>query len=841
MKNITIGILAHVDAGKTTLIESMLFLSNTIRRQGRVDHQDSVLDFDEQERKRGITIYAKQASFEWKDAHIDVIDTPGHADFSAEMERSLSVLNAAVLLISGLDGVQSHTKTIWKCLQEYSAPAIFFVNKMDAAHKTREEIFAEIQSQLSSSAVDMEAEDLWDQLAMVNEEMMNEYLETGEIRKELIHEAFARREFFPVYFGSALKNQGVETLMDGLSSLVPAVTFPQEFGARIFKVAEDEQGKPLAYMKITGGTLKIRSDLTEDEKADQIRIYNGARYQTVTEIEAGRVCAVKGLSSPHPGQGLGFEKDDQEPLLHPALNYSLILPDQTDPVVVYGKCRVLAMEDPSLDFSYDEATRSITVKLMGSIQMEILQHRIEELCGIQIGFSQGKVVFMETIDEPVFGYGHFEPLRHYAEVHLLLEPLPRGSGMKFKSACSRDLLAINWQNLILTHLQEKNHRGVLTGSAITDVQITLIAGKAHNKHTEGGDFRQATYRAVRQGLKSGVSRLLEPYYRFSLVLDPDHLSKAMFDLESRKCTIEINPLENGSMEISGRGPVRLLMNYQNEVNAFTRGNGRFFCQLDGYDDCVDEQAIISERGYDSELDRYNPTGSVFCSHGSGTFIPWNEVPEHLHLPIWQEKEASPVSMNSGHISEEQMKEYFSKAGGQNRNQKKEKEKAARRPKKALSMDSEPIRPSASLPECLIVDGYNMIYGWESLKALANQSLFSAREALISELINYQGMRNCSLIIVFDGNRKADNPGTSANRGHASIVYTSGNQSADAWIEKKVSDLKGKFRCVVASSDSLVQNSILASGGARISARELEQRVESAKASYRGWMKNNRLQ
>ncbi|MCF0259428.1 MAG: NYN domain-containing protein [Erysipelotrichaceae bacterium] len=838
MKNITIGILAHVDAGKTTLIESMLYLSHAIRRQGRVDHQDSLLDFDDQERKRGITIYAKQASFEWNGTHIDVIDTPGHADFSAEMERSLSVLNAAVLLVSALDGVQSHTKTIWKCLEEYHAPAVFFVNKMDAAHLSRAQLLSQIQTQLSSMAIDLEADDLQDQLAMVNEEIMNEYLETGSISESLIQDAFLRREFFPVCFGSALKNEGVEELMNQLTALIPSVQWPEDFGARIFKVSEDEQGKTLAHLKITGGSLKIRDNLTADEKADQIRIYNGARYQTVTEIQAGRVCAVKGMASPHPGQGLGFEKDEEEPLLHPALNYSLILPDKTDPVLVYGKCRVLAMEDPSLDFSYEEASRSITVKLMGNIQMEILQHRIEELCQVQVGFSQGKVVFMETLDEPVYGYGHFEPLRHYAEVHLLLEPLPRGSGLKFKSACSRDLLAVNWQNLIMTHLQEKKHKGVLTGSAVTDLQITLIAGKAHNKHTEGGDFRQATYRAVRQGLKSGVSRLLEPYYRFSLVLDSDYLSKAMFDLETRKCSIEVNPLENGSMEITGRGPVRLLMNYQNEVNACTRGNGRFFCQVDGYDDCVDAAEIIEEQGYDSELDRYSPTGSVFCVHGSGSYVPWDEVPEHLHVPIFRERDSSSFSMNTGRISEEQMKEFFQKAGGQNRNAKKEKEKAARKPKKNLSMEPQSVKPSSSLPECLIVDGYNMIYGWPSLKQLASQNLFAAREELISELINYQGMRNCSLIIVFDGNRKKDNTGSSSSRGNASIVYTSAGQTADSWIEKKVSGLKGKFQCTVATSDSLIQNSALASGAARISARELESRVSAGKKSYREWMKKN---
>lgn len=818
MKHISIGILAHVDAGKTTLTESMLFQSHTIRKQGRVDHQDAFLDYDEQERERGITIYTKQAGMEWKDTSIDVIDTPGHVDFSSEMERSLSVLDAAVLLISGLDGVQSHTRTIWKCLQQHQIPTIIFVNKMDIAHADQEELLHQIQHDLSAQALNPDADDFLDQLALIDDAVLESYLETGFIESARIQEAFMKREYFPVVFGATLKNEGTEKLLDLLLDLVPERVYPEEFGARVFKITVDEQNNRLTHMRITGGNLQTKQALDNGEKADQIRVYSGNSYRTVSQVEAGQICTVKGLENTFSGQGLGFEGDLPVPALEPCLSYEMLLPDEMDPVRMMGYCRILMMEDPTLDIHYDEESKAISLKLMGMIQMEVLQKRIRELSGTDVGFGPGRIVYRETIGAPVYGYGHFEPLRHYAEVHLLLEPLERGKGLVFSSRVSRDVLSLNWQRLVLNHLQEKEHRGVLTGSPITDMKITLTAGRAHNKHTEGGDFRQATYRAVRQGLKKADSILLEPFYKFTLFVDASSLSRAMFDLESKGAEVSVEP-DGEQMKITGRGPVRLLMNYQNEVNAYTKGRGRFAASFDGYDVCQDSETIIAQTGYDSELDRKNPTGSVFCSHGSGTYIPWDEVEEHLHIPVETERSSSTV-INSSRVSEEELRSVFQNAGGRNTSDKKKTGRS--RPSRIdMDMETREIRNVPHLEECLIVDGYNMIYDWPELKALASGSISAARERLISMLINYQGYRNISMIIVFDGYRKNDAGESSFNRGSARIVYTRKGQSADAYIEKKVHDLKGKFRCVVASSDGMIQNSVLSSGASRISAREME--------------------
>lgn len=825
MKSISIGILAHVDAGKTTCIESMLYLSHTIRKQGRVDHQDAYLDFDAQERERGITIYSKQAGLTWKDQAIDVIDTPGHVDFSSEMERSLSVLDAAVLLISGLDGVQSHTKTIWKCLQQHNIPTLIFVNKMDISHQSPQELLASIQSQLTSQAVDVQADDFEEQVALADEGLLDQYLETGRLPEGILPELFLKRQYFPVIFGSALKNEGVDQLLDQLTQLIPPHDWPQEFGARVFKITTDAQNNRLTHLRITGGSLANKQVLDTGEKVDQLRIYSGSSFQPVSSAEAGRICTVKGLEKTYAGQGLGFEQDLPEPTLEPCLRYELLVPAEIDPIQMMGYCRILTMEDPTLDIQYDEASQSISIKLMGVIQMEVLQKRMQELAGVSVGFGPGKIVYRETIAEPVFGYGHFEPLRHYAEVHLLLEPLERGSGLVFSSRVSRDVLSLNWQRLVITHLQEKEHKGVLTGSPITDMKVTLVAGRAHNKHTEGGDFRQATYRALRQGLKKASSILLEPYYAFTLNVDSASLSRALFDLESRGASVQAEP-DGEEMRVSGRGPVRTLMNYQNEVNAYTRGKGQFTCRFDGYDVCENAESIIDEIGYDSELDRSSPTGSVFCSHGSGTYIPWNEVEEYLHIPIETERSSSVV-YNSGKVSEEELRSIFQAAGGRNVNEKKKAASAVQKERKKakgrvdLDMEEREVVPVVRLPECLIVDGYNMIYSWQDLKNLAGSNLFAAREELISRLVNYQGYRGISLIIVFDGYRKNVQGESSVNRGSAKIVYTRNGQSADSYIEKKVHDLRGKFRCTVATSDALIQNSALSSGASRISAREME--------------------
>lgn len=821
--SITTGILAHVDAGKTTCIESMLFSAKAIRKIGRVDHQDAYLDYDEQERERGITIYSKQAGLNWKDHHIDVIDTPGHADFSAEMERALSVLDLAVVVISGLDGVQSHTRTIWRCLEHYNIPALLFVNKMDITHRSREELLDDIRKNLTDQIADAKAGDALEQFATFSDELLEEYMETETLSTQSIRQAVAARQGFPVLFGSALRQEGIEDLLDAICTWAPEKKYPDEFGARVFKISTDERGILLAHMKITGGSLKAK-DMIDGQKADQIRMYSGKGFQSVTEVSAGTVCTVKGLENLQPGAGLGFEEDLLSPVLEACLLYKMILPDEADPVQMMGHVRALMLEDPSLQAEFDEESRSILVHLMGDIQMDVLQKRIAERTGFHVGFGAGRIVYKETIAAPVCGYGHFEPLRHYAEVHLLLEPLKRGSGLVFSSKVSRDVLSLNWQRLVITHLQEKEHRGVLMGAPITDMKITLIAGRAHNKHTEGGDFRQATYRALRQGLKKAQSILLEPYYRFSIDLDSSHLSRLLYDLETRKASVSVETKEDGSLRITGRGPVRTLLNYQSELAVLTKGTGHFVCESDGYDECQDAQAIIEERGYDSELDRFNPTGSVFCTHGSGYYVPWDEVEDLLHIPIETERSSS-WSVNASRVSDQELRRIAASAGGQNRNEKK---RAMTRPaKKKKNLDLEEhidISPQASLPVCLIVDGYNMIYDWPELRDLSRQSLQAARERLIDLVVNYQGYKGWSLILVFDGWKRNDNAGSSRRRGSSTIVYTPTGVSADSYIEKKVHDLKGKFRCIVVTSDGLIQNSILGSGASRMSARELENRV-----------------
>lgn len=823
MSSVTIGILAHVDAGKTTCIESMLYKSKTIRKIGRVDHQDAYLDYDEQERSRGITIYSKQAGLIWKDTHIDIIDTPGHADFSSEMERALSVLDLAVVVISGLDGVQSHTKTIWRCLEHYQIPALLFVNKMDIAHLSKEELLEDIRKNLTDQIADVQADDVLEQYATFSDALLEEYMETESISEASLQQAIWNREGFPVLFGSALKSMGMEQLLDALIRFAPKKDYPSEFGARVFKVTADEKGSPLVHMKITGGLLKTK-DVIDEQKADQIRIYSGQGYQAVPQAEAGMVCTVKGFENLKPGAGLGFEPDLSAPVLEACLLYKMLLPAEADPVMMMGHMRALMLEDPSLETEFDEESHSIMVHLMGDIQMDVLQKRIADRTGFQVGFGPGRIVYKETIADAVFGYGHFEPLRHYAEVHLLLEPLKRGSGLVFSSRVSRDILSLNWQRLVITHLQEKEHRGVLMGAPITDMKITLVNGRAHNKHTEGGDFRQATYRALRQGLKKASSILLEPYYRFTITLDSQHLSRLLFDLESRKAAVEVETLSDGSLKIQGRGPVRTMLNYQSELSAITRGTGQIVLESDGYDECMDASEIIAERGYDSELDRFNPTGSVFCSHGSGLYVPWNEVEEMLHIPIDTERSSS-WSVNSGKVSQQELNRIASQAGGRNRNEKKRAAVKPAKKKKDLDLSEHmEITPQASLPVCLVVDGYNMIYSWPELKELARSSLHAARERLIDLVVNYQGYKGWSLILVFDGWKRKDNSGSSKRWGSSTIVYTPTGVSADAYIEKKVHDLKGKFRCIAVTSDALIQNSILASGASRMSARELEKRV-----------------
>lgn len=846
MRHLTCGIVAHVDAGKTTLIESLLYVSGTLRRQGRVDHQDAFLDFDEQERNRGITIYSKEAGLVWKDTEITLIDTPGHVDFSAEMERSLSVLDCAVLLVSALDGVQSHTETIWKCLAHYHVPVIVFVNKMDISRMSQEELMASLHQRCSDRCVDMESEEALESAALSNEEALNEYLETGEIPRHILQEAVEKRELFPVYFGSALKNEGTGQLLDALCELVLEKKWPQEFGARVYKITNEPDGTRLTHMKITGGTLRARQKIRETMKADQIRVYSGKGYALVQEAQAGQVCAVKGVDELEAGSGLGFEKDETSRLLSPSLSYELLLPEGCDPVVMMAHCKVLMMEDPALNIEYSPENRKIFVHLMGDIQMEVLEKKIFQRSGFHTGFGDPAVVFMETVQDVTYGYGHFEPLRHYAEVHLKIEPLERGKGIEIVSGISQDDFPGVWQKQILSSLSGARLRGVLTNSPLTDVRITLINGAGSNKHTAGGDFRQASLRALKQGLKKDVSVLLEPVFSFRLKVESSLLSRALYDLEQRHARVNVQELDSDTMLVTGTGPVRELMNYQSEVRAYTRGMGVFETEPAGYDICQDPAPVIEKRGYDSELDRHSPSGSVFCAQGAGYYVPWDEVEEHLHLPVYAETGVTYTPKTPHHVSEEDMRYFFNAAGGRNVNQKKQQEKKLAEEKrkkqarkKELKMDQTDIVQTPVKDTLLVVDGYNMVFGWDSLRDLGRRDFFSAREELISALVDYTGYKGWQLLLVFDGYKPKENHGQSYKKGNTEVVYTKHGQSADSYIEKAVHNAVKKYNVMAATSDSLIQNSVLSAGASRISARELEKRVEGARQSARDYIKGKR--
>ena len=820
-RNITLGILAHVDAGKTTLVESFLYNAGNIRKLGRVDHQDAFLDYDSQERQRGITIFSKQAHFEYKETQITILDTPGHIDFSSEMERTLQVLDGAILLINGQDGVQPHTQTIWECLKHYHVPTIFFINKMDISHHTKEELLKDVQRHCFANAFDVQAKDFFEQVSLCDESLLEEYLQNQKLSSDTLKLAWARRQFSPVLFGSALKNNGVKELMDLIVTYPIEKEYPEEWGARVFKITKDDQGNLLTHIKITGGILKPKQILFDEEKIDQIRLYNGQSYKLLPIAYAGQVVSLKGIHHAYIGQGLGFENDSLPGTLNAYLNYRMILPDHCDPLEILPVCEQLASEDPTLEVEYNEQNRHISLHLMGDIQMEVLQNRIKEISGISVGFGLDHVTFKETIKEPVIGMGHFEPLRHYAEVMLRMEPLARGSGLQYQIDLKHDDLALNWQRLIIQSLQQKHHRGVLTGSEITDMKITLIAGKSHLKHTEGQDFRQACFRAVRQGLKSTESILLEPYYKFTLLIRPDFLGKALYDLENKKAKVEIKETPEGLMKITGRAPVRTMMNYQNEVIAYTKGTGRFTCQMDGYHPCDDSEEIIAQIGYDSEKDLKNPTGSIFFSQGSGYYVPYDEVSQHMHIQLKTEKESmAPLVKHT--VKEEELKKVFDSLGGRN----KKAEKKEKKPKKKIDLNIDKKEAIPVKEECLIIDGYNMIYSWKDLIPLAKAHIETARDVLIDHIANYQGYRQIKVLLVFDGYRVFNNAGSSFRQGGLDVIYTKTGQSADQYIERKVHELKKKYRISVATNDGLIQTSILANGARRMTSGELEKQVLS---------------
>ena len=866
-KNICAALLAHVDAGKTTLSEGLLYAGGMIRHIGRVDKQDAHLDMYAYERERGITIFSKQAMIKLPDFTITLLDTPGHADFSAEMERTLQVLDYAVLVISGSDGVQGHTKTLWRLLEEYQIPVFLFINKMDRPDADRQKILAQLKKQLSDGCIDFEdtkSEKFQEEAAMCSEKALEIYLSSKAIDGEIICEMAARREIFPCYFGSALKMDGVEEFLQGFCDYTMHKEYPDEFGAKVFKIARDETGQRLTYLKVTGGSLKVRETLrdtagTWEEKVSQIRIYSGGKYETVNEVRAGAVCAAAGLTKTYPGEGLGTEENSGSPLLEPVLTYQILLPEGCDALQILPKLRQLEEEEPELHFLWNEPHQEILVQVMGEVQTEILQRQVLDRFGIEIGFGTGNILYKETIADTVEGVGHFEPLRHYAEVHFLMEPKERGSGLTFAADCSEDILDRNWQRLILTHLQEKEHAGVLTGSPITDIKITLVTGRAHQKHTEGGDFRQAVYRAVRQGLKQASSVLLEPYYAYRLEVPKDCLGRAMTDLEMRHGTIEGPEISQESAILTGKAPVSELQEYAKDVTAYTKGGGRLFLSYGGYDLCHNQEEVIAQTGYDDAADLENPSSSVFCSHGSGYIVEWDHVAEHMHLESILKsgtkgrQTAENVSIQSLGVQEEwidaeEVDAILSRTFDANKRDKPFPKKGYKtsRQIRAPQTNQEVFRKSKKeepKEEYLLVDGYNIIYAWEELRELSKDNIDGARGRLLDILCNYQGMKKCHLIVVFDAYRVAEHKTEITDYHNIHVVFTKEAETADAYIEKFAHANGKKYHITVATSDGLEQIIIRGAGCMLLSANDLLQEIhrmnQSVKEEYMPDFKGSR--
>ena len=855
MKNtkMVFGIMAHVDAGKTTLSEALLYHSGSIRKMGRVDNQDAFLDNYVLERERGITIFSKQAQIKLGEQEITLLDTPGHVDFSAEMERTLQVLDYAILVVSGADGVQGHTRTLWQLLKRYQIPVFLFINKMDQAGTDKQLLLKELQENLSENCIDfsqVQSESFYDSLAMCSEEAMEQFLEQGTIEIEEMQKLIQTRQAFPCFFGSALKEQGIDKFIEGIKTYSKEPVYDSEFGARVFKIARDEQGNRLTYLKITGGTLKVKTILPgQQEKINQIRIYSGEKYSTVEEAEAGTVCAVTGLSQTHPGEGFGVESKKAAPILEPVLTYQIELPEEIDAAAFLPKLRLLEEEEPELHIVWDEQLKEIRVQVMGEVQIEILKYLIQERFGIEVSFGTGSIVYKETIQNVVEGVGHFEPLRHYAEVHLRLEPGEPGSGLQFATECSEDLLSRNWQRLILTHLEEKEHKGVLIGAPITDIKITLTAGRAHQKHTEGGDFRQATYRAVRQGLKQAQSVLLEPYYAFRLEVPEGSIGRAMTDLERMCGRFETPQIQDGQAVLIGKAPVALLQDYQKEVTAYTKGEGRILCNISGYGPCHKAEEVIAAKGYDSEADLANPTGSVFCAHGAGFVVSWDEVKNYMHLEDTLEQEKTVQSQEvpiftdyteDMWIDTEEIDAILDRTYGAN---KKEKNAGkAGYGKKRKPVEIAPVtrtyQSKKSEEEYLLVDGYNVIHAWEELAELAEENLDGARGKLLDILCNYQGIRKCNLIVVFDAYRVKGHVAEVTDYHNIHVVFTAEAETADQYIEKFAHENGRKYRVTVATSDGLEQIIIRGQDCLLISARELKEEIKRvAEENKQQYMEN----
>lgn len=847
-KHICVGILAHVDAGKTTLSEAILYTAGNLRKFGRVDNGDAFLDTYELERSRGITIFSKQAEVSMEEMDLTLLDTPGHVDFSAEMERTLQVLDYAILVISGADGVQGHTLTLWSLLERYDIPTFLFINKMDQNGTDQVALLEELQERLSSGCIDFGAknsDEFYEAVAMEDEQLLDQYLETGEIEDEQIRKMITERKIFPCFFGSALKLQGVEEFLNDFEYYTKEKEYPESFGARVFKITRDESGNRLTHLKVTGQGMKVKTVITDsDEKINQIRIYSGEKYETVNELEAGRICAVTGLSDTYPGQCLGIEQGGYEPVLEPVLTYQMILPKQTSATVILPKLRQLEEEEPELHIIWNEELQEIQVQIMGEVQIEILKSLIKERFDVDVEFGQGNIVYKETIANTVEGVGHFEPLRHYAEVHLILEPLERGSGVVIDTQCSEDVLDKNWQRLILTHLLEKEHRGVLIGAPITDIKITLAAGRAHQKHTEGGDFRQATYRAVRQGLRMAESILLEPYYKFRLEIPQQMVGRAMTDIEKMHGTFETPDTSKEMAVLQGVAPVSTMQGYPKEVLAYSKGMGRLFTTLNGYDICHNADEIMEQSGYDPDHDLENPCGSVFCSHGAGYNVAWDEVPEHMHIESvlakeTQEEEFDEIAQRRAYIEDEwidtdeidKILEQTFYANQHNKSKWKKKKTARIEQDYHASAEKSSVKRDMS-KKYLLVDGYNVIYAWDELKELLDTNVDAARGKLLDEMCNYQGMKGMELIVVFDAYRVKGHETEISDYLNIHVVYTKEAETADQYIEKFAHTHGRKYDVTVATSDGLEQIIIRGQGCRLLSARELKRDYEEAKAQIR---------
>lgn len=891
MKKLVIGILAHVDAGKTTLSEELLYLCGEIRKIGRVDHGDAFLDTYELEKERGITIFSKQALLKTENMEVTLLDTPGHVDFSAEMERTLQVLDYAILVINGMDGVQSHTMTLWRLLERYQIPTFLFVNKMDQQGTDHDALLNDLKQHLHENCVDfgrtqdtdygmyeLTPEQL-ENIAVCEEDLLETYLETDIVEDRDIVRLIVQRKIFPCYFGSALKEKGVKDFWNGVQQYTAEPERPTEFGAKVFKIARDEQGNRLTYMKITGGSLKVKTLLSSnsngqslpgrkaeeaawEEKADQIRLYSGAKYELTSEAEAGTVCAVTGLTRTYPGEGLGIEQESELPILEPVLNYQIILPDDCDPHQMLQKLRQLEEEEPQLHILWDSQFSEIHAQLMGEVQIEILKKLIWDRFHVAVEFGAGSIVYKETVAEPVEGVGHFEPLRHYAEVHLLIEPGEPGSGCQFFTACSEDVLARNWQRLILTHLEEKEHIGVLTGSPLTDVQITILTGRAHAKHTEGGDFRQATYRAVRQGLRKARNILLEPYYEFRLEVPAEMIGRAMADVQKMQGTFDAPEVEGETAILKGTAAVAQMRDYQKEVVSYTHGTGKLFCSLKGYAPCKNQDEVVQNIGYDPEADLENPTGSVFCAHGAGFVVPWDQVEAYMHLQSgvdmdeldsesWYEDVESAQNPGtavdnaniSGNISgkngkfsysgsyeeEEELQAIFERTFGPMKRDRTAFQK------KTVHSSTPATRYRAGKPrqeEYLLVDGYNIIFSWEELNELAKENIHAACDKLMDILSNYQGYRKCTLILVFDAYKVEGHVEEIITYHNIYVVYTKEAETADQYIEKTVHRIGRQYQVTVATSDGLEQVIIMGQGAHRISAQGLKKEIEDTEKTAR---------